>query len=295
MSIGRFWFTQVHWQVARQLQLHYLSRLSLWFVLCVCAFTYLPSSIIFMADTSSSSHPCCSVKYSCKSCMSARVNNRKESIQLHIAPQKHSRQSNVTGTWANDAHYLSIFTYYVTYWQPQLQAGKQQVLWLSKTAILPTIADNGRLSWRCNRTEVDLIQMIKPERRFSISPYLAVLRTCFIKKTARKSQGRFVPSSSSNLPSYWLTVRLAIVIARRMFILFVQLRSRTNSRQLSLRIMTPDFSRACHVTLVRVFLQGYIEVGYSLYIIYSWCQHINILEQTKHFMTNTDLRNQSAG
>ena len=93
----------------------------------------------------------------------------------------------------------------------------------------------------------------------------AVLRTCFIKKKKRReSRGHFVPSSSSNLPSYWLAVRLAqglaIIIVRRTFILFVQLRSRTNSRQLLLRIMTPDFSRACHVTLARVFLQGYMKL-----------------------------------
>ena len=37
------------WQVAGQEQLHSLNRLNL-FILCVCAFTYLPSSIIFTAD-----------------------------------------------------------------------------------------------------------------------------------------------------------------------------------------------------------------------------------------------------
>ena len=59
--IGRFWFiTQARWQVAGQLQLHCLSRLNL-FIPCVCTFTYLSTSIIFTADTSSSSRPCCSV------------------------------------------------------------------------------------------------------------------------------------------------------------------------------------------------------------------------------------------
>ena len=38
----------------------------------VCAFTYLSLSIIFTADTSSSSRPCCSVECSCKSHMWAR-------------------------------------------------------------------------------------------------------------------------------------------------------------------------------------------------------------------------------
>ena len=64
--VGHFWFTQAHWQVARQLQLHCLSRLNP-FIPCVCAFTYLHSSIIFTADMSSSSRPCCSVECSCKS------------------------------------------------------------------------------------------------------------------------------------------------------------------------------------------------------------------------------------
>ena len=53
-----------HWQVAGQLQLHCLNTL---FISCICAFTYLASSIIFMADTCSSNHPCCSVECSCKS------------------------------------------------------------------------------------------------------------------------------------------------------------------------------------------------------------------------------------
>ena len=43
-------------------------------------------------------------------------------------------------------------------------------------------------------------------------------------------------------------------------ILFVQLSLRINSRQLSLHILTPDFSRACHVTLARVFLWGYMKL-----------------------------------
>ena len=64
--IGRFYFTQACWQVAEQLQLHCLSRLNS-FISCVCAFTYLSSSVIFTADTSSSSRPCCSVECSCKS------------------------------------------------------------------------------------------------------------------------------------------------------------------------------------------------------------------------------------
>ena len=45
--------SQAHWQVAWQLQFHCLSRLNP-FIPCVCAFTYLSSSIIFTADTSSS-------------------------------------------------------------------------------------------------------------------------------------------------------------------------------------------------------------------------------------------------
>ena len=48
-------------------KLHCLSRLNL-FIPCVSAFNYLSSSIIFTADTSSFSHPCCSVSTcSCKS------------------------------------------------------------------------------------------------------------------------------------------------------------------------------------------------------------------------------------
>ena len=50
--INHFWFTQACWQVAGQLQLKCLSRLNPWFIPCVCAFTYLPSSIIFTADMS---------------------------------------------------------------------------------------------------------------------------------------------------------------------------------------------------------------------------------------------------
>ena len=50
-----FWFTQARWQVAGQLQFHSLSRLNL-FIPCVCAFTYLSSSIKITANTSSSSH-----------------------------------------------------------------------------------------------------------------------------------------------------------------------------------------------------------------------------------------------
>ena len=53
-------------------------------------------------------------------------------------------------------------------------------------------------------------------------------------------------------------------LARCSFILFLQLLSRTNSRQLSLHIMTPDFSRACHITLASVST-GLYEVGYSLF------------------------------
>ena len=48
----------MYWQVVGQLQLHCLSMLNARFIPCVCAFTYLSSSIIF---TSSSSRPCCSV------------------------------------------------------------------------------------------------------------------------------------------------------------------------------------------------------------------------------------------
>ena len=55
--ISCFWVTQVHWQGARQLQLHGLCRLNP-FISCVCTFTYLSLSIIFMAG---SSHSCCSV------------------------------------------------------------------------------------------------------------------------------------------------------------------------------------------------------------------------------------------
>ena len=40
----------------------------------------------------------------------------------------------------------------------------------------------------------------------------------------------------------------------------VALAHQSNSLQLSLRIMTPDFSRACHITLTRVFLQGYMKL-----------------------------------
>ena len=68
--INCFWFTQEHWQVARQLQFHCLSRLNQ-LIPCVCAFTYLSSSIKITADTSSFSCPCCSVLQSsacsCKS------------------------------------------------------------------------------------------------------------------------------------------------------------------------------------------------------------------------------------
>ena len=53
------------WQVARQLQLHCLSRLNP-FIPCVCVFTYLSLSIIFLADMSSwmyySSRPCCTCR-----------------------------------------------------------------------------------------------------------------------------------------------------------------------------------------------------------------------------------------
>ena len=61
---SRFWFsiTQACWQVSGQLQLHCLSRLNAWFIPCDCAFTFLSLLIIFTADTSSSSCPCCSVK-----------------------------------------------------------------------------------------------------------------------------------------------------------------------------------------------------------------------------------------
>ena len=62
------WFTQASWEVARQLQLHCLSRLNLSRPR-VCAFTYLFSSIFFMPNTSSYSRCCCSVECSCKSCM----------------------------------------------------------------------------------------------------------------------------------------------------------------------------------------------------------------------------------
>ena len=58
--IGRLWFTQAQWQVAGQLQLHCPSKLNP-FKPCVCAFTYLSSSIIF---TAGSSRSCCSVEYS---------------------------------------------------------------------------------------------------------------------------------------------------------------------------------------------------------------------------------------
>ena len=62
--IGRFWITQARWQVAGQ---YCLSRLQNPFIPRVCAFTYLSLSIFFMADTSSSSHPGCSVECRCKS------------------------------------------------------------------------------------------------------------------------------------------------------------------------------------------------------------------------------------
>ena len=59
-------------------------------------------------------------------------------------------------------------------------------------------------------------------------------------------------------------------LAQHMFILFLQLLLYTNSCQLSLRIMTPDFSRACHVTLARMFLWGYMKLDTLSSIIYSW-------------------------
>ena len=43
-------FTQMHWQVPMQLQLHCLSMLNP-FIPCVCAFAYLSSSIIFTAES----------------------------------------------------------------------------------------------------------------------------------------------------------------------------------------------------------------------------------------------------
>ena len=62
-----------------------------------------------------------------------------------------------------------------------------------------------------------------------------------------------------------LAVRLAkftlstlITILFRLFVM--QLRLHTNRHQLSIRILTPDFSHACHVTLARVFLQRYMEL-----------------------------------
>ena len=62
--------------LCRQLQLHCLNRLNP-FIPCVCTFTYLSSSVIFTADTSSSSRPCCSIK-----CMHAVVNGTCEHVNI---------------------------------------------------------------------------------------------------------------------------------------------------------------------------------------------------------------------
>ena len=54
--------SQARWQLVGQLQFHCLSRLNP-FIPCVCAFTYLSSSIIFTADMSSSRRHCRSVEW----------------------------------------------------------------------------------------------------------------------------------------------------------------------------------------------------------------------------------------
>ena len=72
-------------------------------------------------------------------------------------------------------------------------------------------------------------------------------------------------------------------LARRAFVLFLQLLSCTNSCQLSLRIMTPDFSHACHVTLVRVFL---CRGGLVTLLNYYRTHNINV---RKHLNTQNNL------
>ena len=95
-------------EVAGQLQFHCLSRLNP-FIPCVCAFTYLSSSIKITADTTSSSHTCCSLfsACSCKSCTWAcqytKIHRAFQDIHGSRKPgcNKRDRYSNLHFTWNN--------------------------------------------------------------------------------------------------------------------------------------------------------------------------------------------------
>ena len=65
-------------------------------------------------------------------------------------------------------------------------------------------------------------------------------------------------------------------LAQRTFVLFLQLLLCSNSCQLSLCIMTPDFSHACHVTLVRVFL---CREGLVTLLNYYWTHNVKFVSQ----------------
>ena len=103
-----FWsFTQAHWQVTGQLQLHCLSMLNAQFIPCVCTFTYLSSLIIFTADTSSSSRPCCSV-----------INHAHEHV--NISTRMHGAFQGIHGSRGTRVRQtrgkmLDIYTYIHTY------------------------------------------------------------------------------------------------------------------------------------------------------------------------------------
>ena len=121
----------------------------------------------------------------------------------------------------------------------------------------PRIASRG-LATTC----VILWTRLKPDR----SLVFHHTRQFFAPFHKKKKNGEKVPRSLC----IKFIFKLAIVLARcslghshrltYVLHLFVQWRSRTNNRQLSLRNMTPDFSRACHVTLARVFLHGYMKL-----------------------------------
>ena len=115
--------------------------------------------------------------------------------------------------------------------------------------------DRGALSWRCNRSRsrrwligIDVeyftvvLSMFRRERQKSpeIALYLVHLHTCH---------------RTSSLFTWPWSLLDHRSLAQRTFVLFLQLLSCTNSCQLSLRIMMPDFSHACHVTLVSVSTQ----------------------------------------
>ena len=88
------------YQIAGQLQLHCLSRLNP-FRPYVCAFTYLSSLIVFMADMSSSSLPCCSVE--CMQCKShtwahqyTRIHGAFQGVHESREPESEKRRVNDT-------------------------------------------------------------------------------------------------------------------------------------------------------------------------------------------------------